>query len=46
MEFAGLRAGDDFDDIGTVGRTDLDLKFALMGAGNVDGFVGRNEGIS
>ena len=46
MEFAGLSAGDDFDDIGAVGRADLDLESALVRARDVDGFIGRNEGVS
>ena len=46
MEFAGLGAGDDFDDIGAVGRADLDLESARVGAWDVDGFIGRTEGVS
>lgn len=44
VEFGGLRAGDDFDDIGAEGRADLDFESAFVGAGDVDGFVGWNEG--
>jgi len=43
VEFAGLGAGDNLDDIGAVGRADFDLEPALVGARDVDGFVGGDE---
>ncbi len=46
MDFAGLGAGDDFDDIRAVGWADLDLEPALVGARDVDGFVGGDERVS
>ncbi len=46
VDLGGLGAGDDFDDIGAVGRADLDLEAAFVGAGDVDGFVGGDEGVS
>ena len=46
VEFTRLGAGDDFDDIRAVGRADLDLESAFVGAGDIDGFVSRDEGVS
>ena len=46
VELGGFGAGDDLDDIGAVGRAYLDLESALVGAGNVDGFVGGDERVA
>ena len=46
VEFGGFGAGDHLDDIRAEGRADLDLEPALVGAGNVDGFVGRDERVA
>ncbi len=46
VEFRGFRAGDDLDDIGAVGRADLDFESAFVRAGDVDGFVGWDEGVA
>ena len=43
VEFGRFRAGDDLDDIGAVGRADLDFESAFVRAGDVDGFVGGDE---
>lgn len=46
VEFGGFGAGNDFDDIGAVGRADLDLEPALVGARDIDGFVGGDERVA
>ena len=46
VEFRGFSAGDDFDHIGAVGRADFDLEPAFVRAGDVDGFVGGDEGVA
>ena len=39
VEFRGFGAGDDLDDIGAAGRSDLDFESAFVRAGDVDSFV-------
>ena len=46
MEFGGFGASDDFDNIGAVGRADLDLESTLVGARDIDGFVGGDERVA
>ena len=46
VEFRGFCAGDDLDDIGAVGRLDLDHEFALVCARDVDGFVGGDKRVA
>ena len=46
MEFGGLRTGDDLNDVGAEGWTDLDLEPALVCARNIYGFVGGDLGIA
>ena len=46
VEFGGLRTGDDLNDVGTEGRTDLDLEAALVCARDIYRFVGWDLGIA
>ena len=46
MEFGGLRAGDDLDDIGTEGRCDLDFESAFVRAGDINRLVCGDEGVA
>ena len=46
VEFGGLRAGDDLDDIRPEWRGDLDFESAFVRAGNINHLVGGDEGVA
>ena len=46
MEFRGLRAGDDFDDVRSEWWGDLDFESTLVCAGDINCFVGGYKGVA
>jgi len=46
VEFGGLRAGDDLDDIGAEGWGDLDFESVFVRAGDINRLVGGDEGVA